>query len=262
MRRSTSSTVACKRVVNGDCHAEIFPTFLLVLALIAAWQVLHLAIGAGALTSPWMTLTHLLSMMGTVELWANVGETAKAFAYAMSLALVGGIVLGVLLGINRLSGAVAEPILLNLYAIPKVTLYPLVLLCFGLGLSSKVAFGVMHGLIPILLFTMNAIRQMRPVYLRTAGTLRLTPIQSLFHVLLPAILPEIVAGVRLGFALTLLGVLIGEMFASQRGLGYMAVNAMGLGDIPTIMAVALLLTLIAVTCNSLMLMLDKKLQHR
>lgn len=241
---------------------RILPTFLLVVALIAAWQVLHLAIGGGALTSPWMTLTHLVSMMGTAELWTNVGETAKAFAYAMSLALTGGIILGVLLGVNRLAGAVAEPILLNLYAIPKVTLYPLVLLCFGLGLSSKVAFGVMHGLIPILLFTMNAIRQMRPVYLRTAGTLRLTPIQSLFHVLLPAILPEIVAGVRLGFALTLLGVLIGEMFASQRGLGYMAVNAMGLGDIPTIMAVALLLTLIAVTCNSLMLMLDKKLQHR
>jgi NitT/TauT family transport system permease protein len=241
---------------------KILPTFLLVVALIAAWQLLHLAIGAGALTSPWMTLTHLVSMMGTAELWANVGETAKAFAYAMSLALIGGIVLGVLLGVNRLAGAVAEPILLNLYAIPKVTLYPLVLLCFGLGLSSKVAFGVMHGLIPILLFTMNAIRQMRPVYLRTAGTLRLTALQSLFHVLLPAILPEVVAGVRLGFALTLLGVLIGEMFASQRGLGYMAVNAMGLGDIPTIMAVALLLTLIAVTCNSLMLMLDKKLQHR
>lgn len=241
---------------------RFLPTFLLVLALIAAWQLLHLAIGAGALTSPWMTVTHLISMMGTVELWTNVGETAKAFAYAMSLALIGGIVLGVLLGVNTLAGAVAEPILLNLYAIPKVTLYPLVLLCFGLGLSSKVAFGVMHGLIPILLFTMNAIRQMRPVYMRTAGTLRLTPIQSLFHVLLPAILPEIVAGVRLGFALTLLGVLIGEMFASQRGLGYMAVNAMGLGDIPTIMAVALLLTVIAVTCNSLMLMLDKKLQHR
>ena len=54
----------------------------------------------------------------------------------------------------------------------------------------------------------------------------------------------------------------GEMFASQRGLGYMAVNAMGLGDISTIMAVALLLTLIAVTCNSLMLLLDRKLQHR
>ena len=69
-------------------------------------------------------------------------------------------------------------------------------------------------------------------------------------------------GPEFAITLTLLGVLIGEMFASQRGLGYMAVNAMGLGDIPTIMAVALLITIIAVTCNSLMLMLDKKLQHR
>jgi len=241
---------------------KFISTTLLILTLLAGWQVLHWIIGAGALTSPGQTIGHLAKMLGTAELWLNLGATAKAFAYAMSLALVGGIILGVLLGVSRLAGAVAEPILLNLYAIPKVTLYPLVLLCFGLGLSSKVAFGVMHGLIPILLFTMNAIRQMRPVYMRTAGTLRMTPLQKLFHVLLPAILPEVVAGVRLGFALTLLGVLIGEMFASQRGLGYMAVNAMGLGDISTIMAVALLLTLIAVTCNSLMLMLDRKLQHR
>jgi NitT/TauT family transport system permease protein len=241
---------------------RFFSTAVLVLVLLLGWQALHMIIGAGALTSPLTTIAHLLHMLGTVDLWVNIGETAKAFAYAMVLALVFGVVLGVCLGVNKLAGAVAEPILLNLYAIPKVTLYPLVLLCFGLGLSSKVAFGVMHGLIPILLFTMNAIRQMRPVYMRTAGSLRLSPLQTLLHVLLPAILPEVVAGVRLGFALTLLGVLIGEMFASQRGLGYMAVNAMGLGDISTIMAVALLLTLIAVTCNSLMLMLDRKLQHK
>ena len=79
--------------------------------------------------------------------------------------------------------------------------------------------------------------------------------------LLPAVLPEVLAGIRLGFALTLLGALIGEMFASQRGLGYLAVNAMGLGDIATIMSIAVLLTLFAVTCNSLMLMLHRRLQH-
>ncbi|WP_448647415.1 ABC transporter permease [Pseudomonas mohnii] len=241
---------------------RFFSTAILVLGLLLGWQALHVVIGEGALTSPLTTFEHLVKMLGTMELWTHIGETAKAFAYAMVLALVFGVILGVLLGVNRLAGAVAEPILLNMYAIPKVTLYPLVLLCFGLGLSSKVAFGVMHGLIPILLFTMNAIRQMRPVYMRASGSMRLTPVQTLLHVLLPAILPEVVAGVRLGFALTLLGVLIGEMFASQRGLGYLAVNAMGLGDIPTIMAVALLLTVIAVTCNSLMLMLDRKLQHK
>jgi len=72
----------------------------------------------------------------------------------------------------------------------------------------------------------------------------------------------VIAGLRLGFSLTLLGVLIGEMFASQRGLGYLITNAMGLGDISTIMAVALLLTVFAVTCNALFMLFDHRLQHK
>ena len=145
---------------------------------------------------------------------------------------------------------------------PKVTLYPLVLLAFGLGLSAKVAFGVMHGIIPIMVFTMSAIRQMRPVLLRASQSMRLTTRQSILHVVLPAILPDVVSGLRLAFSLTLLGVLIGEMFASQRGLGYVLTNAMNLGDIRTIMAVALFLTVFALTCNGSLMQASKRLSHR
>jgi NitT/TauT family transport system permease protein len=136
------------------------------------------------------------------------------------------------------------------------------LLCFGLGMSAKVAFGVMHGLIPIALFSMNAIRQMKPVYRRTSQVLRLTTLQTALTVIMPAILPEIISGVRLGFSLTLLGVLIGEMFASQRGLGFLLTSAINLGQIDTIMAIALLLTVFAVVCNALMMMFDRPLTDR
>jgi NitT/TauT family transport system permease protein len=204
----------------------------------------------------------LFHLLGTSSFWGNVSETARALALALVIALSGGILLGVMLGVNRLSGVVAEPILLNLYSLPKVTLYPLVLLVFGLGLSAKVAFGVMHGLIPILMFTMNAIRQMRPVYLRASRVMRLPLRRTILHVILPAIFPEILSGLRLGFSLTLLGVLIGEMFASQRGLGYLLTSAMNLGDIRTIMAVALFLTVFALTCNGLLMMADRRLNHR
>ena len=67
---------------------------------------------------------------------------------------------------------------------------------------------------------------------------------------------------RLAFSLTLLGVLIGEMFASQRGLGYVLTNAMNLGDIRTIMAVALFLTVFALTCNGSLMQASKRLSHR
>jgi NitT/TauT family transport system permease protein len=230
---------------------------LLIVGMLAAWQLLHWLAGDIALTSPADTFINLYKLIGTPRFWLNVTETARAFAAAAAISLIGGVALGVLLGLNRTSGIVSEPILIALYSLPKVTLYPLVLLCFGLGISAKIAFGAMHGLIPVTIFTMKAILQIKPVFWRTAATMRLTPRQMAMNIALPAVLPEIIAGARLGFSLTLLGVLIGEMFASQRGLGFMITSAMGLGDIATIMAVAVFLSVFAVGANALLLQLDR-----
>jgi NitT/TauT family transport system permease protein len=153
---------------------------------------------------------------------------------------------------------VAEPILVSLYTIPKVTLYPVMLLVFGLGLSAKVAFGVIHGMIPIVLFTLGAVKTLPPVYLRSARAMRLTPMQTGFRVLLPAVLPEIVSGLRIGFSVTLLGVLIGEMFASQRGLGFLIINGINLHNVRMTTAVTMIVILFAVAANGLLLLLDRR----
>lgn len=237
-------------------------TLIVLLCFLVMWQGFHLLVGASAIASPLQTVLKLGTLLTQADFWANISETMRAFVAAFAISLAGGVMLGIVLGVRRLAGNVAEPILTTLYSIPKVVLYPLVLLCFGLGISAKIAFGVMHGLIPITLFSMNAIRQMKPVYGRTAQVMRLSPTQSAFTVIMPAILPEIISGVRLGFSLTLLGVLIGEMFASQRGLGFLLTNAINIGQVDTIMAVALLLTVFAVTCNSLMMLLDRQVSHR
>jgi NitT/TauT family transport system permease protein len=237
-------------------------TALVILTCIAIWQALYFIVGDSALASPYQTVRKLAVLLASRDFWGHVSETGRAFIGALAIALVGGILLGMTLGVGRLAGNVAEPILVTLYSIPKVVLYPLVLLCFGLGISAKIAFGVMHGLIPIALFSMNAIRQMKPVYLRTSRALRLTTTQAALTIIVPAILPEILSGVRLGFSLTLLGVLIGEMFASQRGLGFLLTSAINLGRIDTIMAIALLLTIFAISCNALMMMFDTRFTHR
>jgi NitT/TauT family transport system permease protein len=143
-----------------------------------------------------------------------------------------------------------------------VTLYPLILLIFGLGLPAKVAFGTIHGIIPIAIFAMNAVRNLPPVYVRAARAMRLSRTRTLRKVVVPAAIPEIVTGLRIGFSLTLLGVLIGEMFASQRGLGYLTMNAIGLHDLPTMMAVILVLAVVAVLANGFLLWLDHRLHHR
>ncbi len=217
--------------------------------ILVCWEVLHLTAGGTAISSPLATAVRVWSLLGQADFWESAGETARAFAAAFVLGSVGGIALGVALGMSRLASDVAEPILINLYSIPKVTLYPLVLLCFGLGISAKIAFGVMHGMIPITIFTMNAIRNLRPVYMRSARAMRLGSVQSSAFVVLPAVLPEVLSGVRLGLSLTLLGVLIGEMFASRRGLGFLLTSAMNIGDVDTIMAIALLLSAAALFAN-------------
>lgn len=234
---------------------------LLFLALIFAWQCLHWIAGDVAISSPAGTLEKLGQLLETTKFWEDIAETGRAFLFALLLSLVGGIILGVLLGINHVAATVTEPILLALYSLPKVTLYPLVLLVFGLGLPAKVAFGAMHGLIPVSIVTMNSILHLKPVYLRTAKVLQLSPLQTVTTLLLPAVLPEVFSGLRLGFSLSLLGVLIGEMFASRRGLGFVIMNAMNLNDVASIMAVALLLAAFSLASNGVLALLDRRI-HR
>jgi len=234
---------------------------LLTLTLLVAWQILHQWAGDTALTAPLPTLEHLWLMIGQRRFLPHLRETGLAFAQALAIAWLGGVGMGVLLGGHRLSGEVAEPILVGLYSLPKITLYPVILLLFGLGMSAKVAFGALHGIIPVVLFTMNAVRNVNRTYLRTGQAMRLTPAQKGWYILIPATLPEIFTGLRIGFSLTLLGTMLGELFASQRGLGFLLMTAIELNDVQTILSIAVLISLFAVIANSILLAIDKRL-HR
>jgi NitT/TauT family transport system permease protein len=235
---------------------------LLAAALLLAWQLLSLLAGPDVLTSPLATVRKLAQIVARPDFAQHAMETGTAFAVALVISLAGGLGLGVALGAHRLSGEVAEPLLVGLYAIPKITLYPVVLLLFGLGMSARVAFGAMHGIIPVVLFTMSAVRSIPPVYTRAAHSMRLTPLQMFRHVLVPASLPEIITGFRFGFSLTLLGTLIGEMFASQRGIGYMLVKAMENNDTDVILALALLLVVLATAASWMLLGIERRVHGR
>ena len=134
------------------------------------------------------------------------------------IAAVAGLWIGVTLGMTRFWGKVFEPVTLSVYSIPKVTLFPIFLTVFGFGLSSKVAFGMFHGIFPILIIAMNATREVSVVHLKVARSLRLSRVQTFRQVIFPSIYPSLLTGLRLGFSLTLLGVILGEMFASRAGL--------------------------------------------
>jgi NitT/TauT family transport system permease protein len=238
------------------------PPIVVGLALLAGWQAVHRLAGSDTVVSPASTLTYLVRLMHTARFWQNAEETGLAFLWALALSAVFGVALGVALGLSRPTGEVLEPILVSFYALPKVTLYPLVLLAFGLGLSARVAFGVMHGLVPIALLTRAAIGRINPVYWRTARTMRLGRAETIRRIMLPAIAPDLLGALRIGLSLSLLGVTIGEMFASKRGLGFAAMNAMGLGDIRTILAIGVFLAVVAIAANTLLLGLERAMRNR
>jgi NitT/TauT family transport system permease protein len=236
-------------------------TALLIAALGVIWHVLAISTSE-ALVTPAETIQRMMAQWRNPRFLPHVLETLNAFGLSLLFSVVGGLLIGLPLGLNRLGRAVAEPILVSIYSLPKITLYPLILLAFGLGMPAKVAFGTIHGIFPVALFAMNAVANVAPVYLRTAKVLRLSYPEALRTVVVPAAIPEIVSGLRIGFSLTMLGVIIGEMFASQRGLGFLLMNAIGLHDIATMLSVILQITIFAVIGNTLLLWLDRKLKAK
>jgi NitT/TauT family transport system permease protein len=239
-----------------------FDTLIILAVILAAWQGLHQWVGNTALPAPLPTLAYLAKLVPSERFAENAWATLVTFFWALLLSYGLGLVLGVWMGIHRLSGAVGEPILISLYTLPKVTLYPVVLLIFGLTLPGRVTFGAMHGVLPVALLTMNAIRNIPPVYLKSARTLHLSEWQTISTVLFPAMLPEIVSGLRIGFTLTLLGVLLAEMFASKAGLGALIINAMQLLQNEEMVTVAIVLFAFAAAANALLLWFEHSLHRR
>jgi NitT/TauT family transport system permease protein len=237
-------------------------TLIIVIVALLAWQALHQLVGTTALPGPLPTLAYLARFVPTERFAENAWATLICFFYALVLSYGIGLAIGAWMGTHRLSGAVGEPILISLYTLPKVTLYPVVLLIFGLSLSGRVTFGAMHGVLPVALLTMSAIRNIPAVYMKSARTLQLSRWQTIFTVLFPATLPEVVAGLRIGFTLTLLGVILAEMFAAKRGLGFLIINAMQLLQTEEMIAVAVVLFVFAAVANALLLSIEHQLHRR
>lgn len=245
-----------------SARGRILDYALLAVGLLIAWVALFHIAGPEALSPPIPTFERIGTLLSSASFWEHAEATGVAFFYASIIALAGGVLVGLALGTNRFAGEVGEPILTSLYSIPKITLYPVILLIFGLGMPAKVAFGAIHGFFPVALFTIGAIKNTSPVLTKTARVLRLSPFDAIRTVYLPAALPEIVTGLRVGLATTLLGTLIGELFASDRGIGFILIRAMEAHRVTDIMALTLLLFAFAAGGNALLLAVEHRVHRR
>lgn len=237
--------------------------FLLPVALVALWQVLAMILGEFFVAGPAASLGAVAEGLRAGWFGENLVVTMVALVYAYVLSVGFGVVIGFLLGLSRFAYDVFEPIVIALYALPKVALYPLFLFAFGLGISAQAWFAMFFGVFPIIIFTMNGTRHVNEVLFKVARSLRLSRTQLFRYVVFPAILPSLAAGLRLGFGVTFLGVILSQMFAAKSGFGFVLVQSVELHNMPRMYGLVALLTVFAFIVNGAFLLWERHLtRHR
>lgn len=237
-----------------------FDMVYLIVGFLAVWEVTSLLVG-GTLTPPVETLVRAGSLVASKPFWIQAASTGHTLLFACAIVFGGGLAAGSLIGSSRLASDVVEPILTPMYAVPKIALYPIILLIFGLSPLATIVFAAIHGIFPVMIFTIAGIRKIKPIYVQTARVMRLTRLRAIVSVLLPAAMPEIIAGLRVGFATTLFGALIAELFASSGGLGFMLIRATDNHNMTDVMAITVLLFVFAIVANSLISRLEAHVRH-
>ena len=232
------------------------------LAIIIVWEALSLWLGADTLPGPVETLEVI--NQGIAEGWMipNLINTLVTVVIGFIIASIVGFVLGVELGLHDMAHDLFEPFVLNTYAIPKIVLFPLFLFVFKLGIDQKIVFGAFHGVFPMLIITMGAVREIPSTYLNIGRSLRLTRRQQAQHIIFPSVLIHLVVGLRLAFSLTFLGVILAELFAAKSGIGLQLRHAMTTYTTGKIMAIVTVLMVVAFVGNVAFYAVQRLLEKR
>jgi ABC-type nitrate/sulfonate/bicarbonate transport system permease component len=155
------------------------------------------------------------------NLLADLAFSGKNFAIGFGIALVSGVVMGVLIGWYRRVRLLSNPFLNALYAAPRIAMMPLIIIWFGIGMWSKVFIVFLSAFFPILVNTVAGIRNMDQDLLRAARAYCASDWQIFKTLAIPGSVPFILTGVRQGVAVGLIGVVVGEMLGSSEGIGFM-----------------------------------------
>jgi NitT/TauT family transport system permease protein len=168
-------------------------------------------------------------------------------AFVLSVAF--GVAVGLWVGLRRETYRSVFPLILMIYAIPQVTLLPLFILVFGLGSAGKLAFGFSHGIFPLMVTIVAGCRDVNPMLIRAARSMGASESQILRRIVLPYIVPSFFTGMRLAMTLTLLGVILAELYVSTEGIGYFTQVYAETFDPAPLFALILVLAAMAVTLN-------------
>ncbi len=232
--------------------------WMILAVLLLAWEFVP---GTGLVPElflPALSKTLTVLWQGRVEYGQNLLVTLYEVGFAMLIACGVGIFVGALVGGIAVLRNLLLPVFSSLYAVPIVILYPIFTAWFGIGSESKIAFAGIYGFFPVMLSTAAGIRTIDPQLLLAARSMGATIWQQISRVIIPASIPTVLAGLRLGGALTIIGVVVSEMLTSAAGIGYLVSRYRTILDSPRVFAAVLLILVLSVLFDLLARFVERR----
>ena len=223
----------------------------------AYWGVSHLL-----LPNPVKVWHELADILGSGEYLPDLKVTLSELAIAFAISCSSGVTLGYLISRSPYLIKVFEPLLAGFYSVPIILFLPLYVLFFGLGPGSKIAIGTSISFFPIILNTIAGFGYVDKIYITAARSMGASNVQMFRYVLLPAALPVMLTGLRIGFTVALLSILGSETIASLEGLGHRTVHLAEAMETARMFAYIAFAVVIAATLNSIVSSLERRAKQR
>ena len=199
----------------GVVRLGVIALILVVWEIAARWFIDPMFIAP-----PSRVFASLGAVWSTPGVPAALRLTLFELAVAFAIAVVIGLTVGLAVGLQPFARRSMMPIILLLYGLPQITILPIFILAFGIGAPSKIAFGVTHGMFPIMVTVIAGVQNLKPVLMTSARSMGANRWQILRWVIFPHMIPSFFAGMRLGMTGVLLGVLLAELYVSTAGIGH------------------------------------------
>ena len=225
----------------------------IIIVLLAAWEALARSglLFRDVVPTLSAIARALAALLVQPDFYANLGWTVGEIALALLFGGVSGLLVGLILGGNRFLSRAYEPFLYYLGPTPKIIFFPVMIMWFGVGPTSKVALGALSCFFPVALSTAAGMRQIDAVLIRVGRSFRATTSEMVTKIYLPAMREPIVNGIRLGLGVAMIATLLAETKLSNKGIGFMVIDAYNTFDMPRMYAVLLTLFVIAIGANTL-----------
>jgi ABC-type nitrate/sulfonate/bicarbonate transport system permease component len=231
----------------------LLPRAVAVAALLALWQAASssglffrdVIPGLGAVAAA------LAALLGEAQLWRQFAVTLWELVASVAIGAVAGTAAGLVLGANRFLARAYEPFLHYLGPTPKIIFFPVMIMWFGVGLGSKTAMGAVSCFFPVAMSVAAGMRGIDAVLVKVGRSFRASTPQMVAKIYLPALRAPLLNGLRLGFGVAVIGVLLAETKLSNQGLGFLVIQAYTKFDMPRMYALLLVVFAFAGAMNAL-----------